>query len=66
MIDNLSEPGAWARELAKAPWAYGQSQQRKVEDAIVKVREAGLWEEAAVLQQEILTLKRELECQQKK
>lgn len=66
MIDDVSDPGSWARELAKAPWAYGRSQQDKVECALVKIREAGLWDEAMVLQQEILTLKREVECQQKK
>jgi hypothetical protein len=61
MIDNTSTPGSWRDELARAPWAYGQSQANKVESALVKLREAGLWDEATVLQQEILTLKREVE-----
>lgn len=63
MIDDVSDPGSWAREMAKAPWAYGQAQEDKLQKAFVKIRAAGLWEEAAVLQLEIITLKRELECQ---
>ena len=61
MIDNISEAGSWRDELARAPWAYGQAQKNKVESALVKMREAGLWDEATALQQEILTLKREVE-----
>lgn len=61
MIDNQSPAGAWKEAMARAPWAYGQSQSNKVEEAFVKMRERGLWDEAATLQQEILTLKREIE-----
>lgn len=61
MIDNISGPGSWKAELERAPWAYGQNQADKVEKALAKMREAGLWAEATALQQEILTLKREVE-----
>ena len=60
-IDNESPPGAWKNEMAAAPWGYGQSQNQKVGFALAMIREHHLWEEAAVLEQEIITLKSELE-----
>ena len=60
-IDNESEPGAWKREMEKAPWAYGQNQAVKIEAAISNIRTVGLWREADAVQQEIKTLQVELE-----
>jgi hypothetical protein len=61
MIDNQSPPGSWKNELKAAPWGYGQSQDKKVQFALAEVRAHGMWPEAAVLEQEIITLKAELE-----
>lgn len=61
MIDNQSPPGAWKNEMKAAPWGYGQSQDKKVQFALAEVRSHGMWNEAAVLEQEIVTLKAELE-----
>ena len=60
-VDNESEPGAWKREMEKAPWAYGQNQTVKIEAAISNIRTVGLWREADAVQQEIKTLQVELE-----
>lgn len=61
MIDNQSPPGSWKNEMNAAPWGYGQSQDNKVQFALAEVRSHGMWTEAAVLEQEIVTLKAELE-----
>lgn len=61
MIDNQSPPGAWKNEMKAAPWGYGQSQDKKVQFALAEIRSHGMWNEAAVLEQEIVTLKAELE-----
>lgn len=61
MIDNQSPPGSWKNEMSAAPWGYGQSQDKKVQFALAKVRAHGMWNEAAVLEQEIVTLKADLE-----
>lgn len=61
MIDNMSEPGSWEKELKAAPWGYGQSQSQKLRNVLAEIRAKGLWIEASVLEQEILTLQRELE-----
>ena len=61
IIDNESEPGSWKRELERMPWGYGQSQTMKLETAFANIRKWGLFSEALVLEQEIQTLKAELE-----
>lgn len=61
MIDNQSPPGSWKNELKAAPWGYGQSQDKKVQFALAEIRSHGMWNEAAALEQEIITLKAELE-----
>jgi hypothetical protein len=50
VIDDESEPGAWKRELEKAPWAYGQPQELTVEKALARLRYSGLGREADVLE----------------
>ena len=60
--DNISPPGAWKNEMRAAPWGYGQSQQRQVEQALNNIRRAGLSEEAIVISLELNTLKNELEA----
>jgi len=59
VIDNESPPGAWQKELARAPWAYGQKP-RTIEAALSEVRRAGLWEEATLLAQEISLMRAEI------
>lgn len=61
VIDDESPPGAWKEEMKAAPWGYGQSQLKKVEEALNNVRKAGLWDEARILSLEIRTLQVEIE-----
>ena len=50
MIDNQSEPGAWAREMKRAPWAFGQSpREPDVGEILVRMRAHGLDREAEVI-----------------
>jgi len=60
MIDNLSEPGSWKREMEKLPWRYGQTQNMKLETALANLRGRGLFKESMVIEQEIKTLQAEL------
>jgi hypothetical protein len=60
-IDNQSPPGAWKDEMRAAPWGYGQSQQKRVEQSLQSIRRAGLFDEATVLSLELNTLRIELE-----
>lgn len=61
IIDNESEPGAWKREMERMPWGYGQTQTMKLEKAMSDVRACGLLKQALTIEQEILTLKAELD-----
>ena len=61
MIDDISEPGAWAKEMKAAPWGYGQNQATQVRKALAEIRSKSLWIEADVLEREIITLTREIE-----
>jgi len=61
-IDDESPPGAWKEEMKAAPWGYGQTQNKQVEDALASMRLRGLWQEASVLSLEITTLRREVEA----
>ena len=60
-IDDQSPPGAWKEEMSAAPWGYGQSQQKRVEQSLQNIRRAGLFDEATVLLLELNTLRTELE-----
>ena len=59
--DDKSPPGAWKEEMRAAPWGYGQSQQKQVDQALNNIRRAGLSDEATVISLELNTLKSELE-----
>jgi hypothetical protein len=61
IIDNESPAGAWKDELAAAPWAYGQCQDNGIRTALAKIRQSGLWTEAALLEQRITALEAEIE-----
>jgi hypothetical protein len=56
-IDNESPPGAWGKEMKRAPWAFGQPQKLSIETAIARIRLAGLGREADVLAAAILDAK---------
>lgn len=60
-IDNESPAGAWKDELQAAPWAYGQRQDSGVRNALAKIRQAGMWYEAALLEKQITALEAEIE-----
>ena len=60
--DDKSPPGAWKSEMSAAPWGYGQSQQKQVDQALNNIRRAGLFDEATVITLELNTLKSELEA----
>ena len=60
-VDDISPPGAWKNEMKAAPWGYGQSQQKQIEQALINIRRAGLSDEAIVISLELNTLKNELE-----
>lgn len=59
LIDKDSPPGAWKEEMARAPWAFGQKA-RTVEQALITLRQAGYWDEATLLAQEISLMKAEI------
>ena len=61
IIDDKSPPGSWKEELKRAPWGYGQTQQKQVDQALNNIRRAGLFDEATVILLELNTLKSELE-----
>lgn len=60
-IDNESPPGSWKNEMDAAPWAYGQRQDTGIRNALAKIRQSGLWHEAALLEQRINSLEAEIE-----
>ncbi len=60
--DDKSPPGAWKDEMKAAPWGYGQTQQKQVDQALNNIRRAGLSDEATVITLELTTLKNELEA----
>lgn len=49
IIDNESEPGAWAKEMRRAPWAFGQRREPDLGEILVKMRAHGLDREADVV-----------------
>jgi hypothetical protein len=60
-IDDQSPPGAWKDEMAAAPWAFGQREDTSIRNALAKIRQSGLWPEAALLEQRITALETEIE-----
>lgn len=53
MIDNESEPGAWKREMEKAPWAYGQKREPDIMEILTRMRAHGLDVEADIIAREL-------------
>ena len=58
-VDNISPPGSWQREIELQPWKY--KQEEKVGGALSEMRLRGMFKEADILAQEIITLKAEVE-----
>ena len=59
IIDDQSPPGSWQREIELQPWKY--KQQEKVGWALSEMRLRGMFKEADILSQEIITLKAEVD-----
>ena len=59
IVDNESEPGAWERELQRAPWAYGQQKKPTIDEVLWIMRRHGLSVEADIIAAEIAKLKTE-------
>ena len=53
IIDNESEPGAWKREMEKAPWAYGQKREPDMLEILTRMRAHGLDVEADIIAREL-------------
>lgn len=49
VIDNKSPPGAWADEMKRAPWAFGQKREISVYEILEKMRAHGLIVEADII-----------------
>jgi hypothetical protein len=58
-VDNESPPGSWQREIELQPWKY--KQEEKVGWALSEMRLRGMFKEADILSQEIVTLKAEVD-----
>lgn len=56
------EDEAFEIEMSAHPWGYGQQHKEDFEFALAKVRQHGLWEEAAVIAREVQALRAELEA----
>ena len=56
IIDDQSPPGSWAREMAKAPWGYGQKKPDTVDEILVMLRQRGMEREADILRREFMRL----------
>ena len=59
-VDDISPPGSWQREIELQPWKY--KQEEKVGWALSEMRLRGMFKEADILAQEIITLKAEVEA----
>ena len=59
IIDDQSPPGSWQREIELQPWKY--KQEEKVGWALSEMRLRGMFKEADILSQEIITLKAEVD-----
>ena len=59
IVDNESEPGAWERELQRAPWGYGQRKTPTIDEVLWIMRRHGLSVEADIIAAEIAKLKTE-------
>jgi hypothetical protein len=50
--------------MERAPWGYGQEQNKRVQDALATMRLRSMWTEASILEQEITTLKAQVKMMQ--
>lgn len=55
-VDTASPPGAWRDEMARAPWAFGQSRYLTIKDVLYKMRREGMWAEAQFIEREFYRL----------
>jgi hypothetical protein len=57
-IDDQSPPGAWADEIKAAPWRFKIVP--NLNDALARIRAAGLGAEADLIGQELLSLRAQI------
>ncbi len=57
VTDNESPPGAWAEEMRRAPWAFGQKKPETVDEVLQFLRQKGYEREAAILTREFAVIK---------
>ena len=57
IIDDTSPPGAWDRELKRAPWAYGQYKPPTIDEVLWLMRKHGLTKEADIVAAELAALR---------
>jgi hypothetical protein len=55
VIDTVSPPGAWAEQIKAAPWRF--KAQPDLNDALARIRAAGLGLEADLIGQELVSLR---------
>lgn len=65
-MNSKDEDEAFEIEMSAHPWGYGQQRKEDFEFAMATIRMRGLWNEAAIIMNEIQRLKVELEEARKK
>jgi len=57
VVDNESPAGAWAEELKRIPWGYGQQREPSLEEIYAKLRRGGFSREVDLIQRYIEIVK---------
>ena len=57
VTDNESPPGAWAEEMRRAPWVFGQKKPETVDEVLQFLRQKGYEREAAILTREFAVIR---------
>jgi hypothetical protein len=57
VVDNESPAGAWAEELKRMPWGYGQQREPSLEEIYAKLRRGGFSKEVDLIQRYVEMVK---------
>jgi hypothetical protein len=57
VVDEESPAGAWAEELKRMPWGYGQQREPSLEEIYAKLRRGGFSREVDLIQRYVETVK---------
>lgn len=57
VIDQESPAGAWAEELKRMPWGYGQQREPSLEEIYAKLRREGFTREVDLIQRYVEMVK---------